>query len=320
MRNILLFLSTLFCVSLCWGADVYPSKTVRVIVSFDAGSVDDIVGRGISTQLSAQLGRTFVVENRTGASGIIGFGAISNSAPDGYTVGVLDPAFAILPSTKKSLPYDPLKDFTPVSQIVRVPVVLVVRPTLNVNTLKEFIALTQANPGKFNYGSGGTGTATNVWAELFKVAAKASITHVPYKGANEIVSAMLGDQIEMLMGSITSVLPQVKAGRLRALAVATDGKRLPALPDVPSMSEAGVPGVAIYSWFGLAGPAGMPREIAGKLHAEVVKALAVQSVKDQFAPMSAELVGSSPDEFVAYIRDEVRRWSGVVKSAGIIPE
>lgn len=320
MRNALLFVLTFVGATLCMGAEVYPSKPVRVVAAFDAGSSDDFVGRVISTQLSTQLGKSFVVENRTGASGVIGFGAIASAPPDGYTLGIIDSAFAILPSTKKSLPFDAVKDFTQITQILRFPVVLIVRPSLNVNTIKEFVALAQANPGKFNYGSGGTGTATNVWAELFKVAVKIDITHVPYKGGGDVVNAMLSNQIEMFMTSLPGALPPVKAGRLRALAVTTDGKRSPALPDVPSMSEAGVPGVTIYSWFGLGGPAGMPADIASKLHSEVLKALAVPAVKEQFAKLDADLMGSSPEEFSAYVRDEVRRWGGVVKSAGIVPE
>ncbi len=313
----MLFVLTLFGASLCFGTEVYPGKTVRVVAPFAPGGISDIVARVISQQLSDQLGRPFIVDNRTGAGGIVGNGIVAKSAPDGHTLLMVNPAFTILPGISKSLPYDTVKDFTPITQIMRVPSVLVVSPALNVNTLKDFIALAQANPGKFNYGSGGLGSALHLYSELFKIAAMVNIVHVPYKGGGENFVALVANQIQMLIISIPAALPYVNSGRMRALAVTTDGKRVASMPDVPSMSEAGVSGMTIYVWFGFIGPAGMSKEVVNKLHAEVVKALAVASVKGQFIEQDAELVGNSPEEFSKLIRNELQLWARVMKSAGI---
>jgi len=307
----------LFGASLCFGAEVYPIKTVRVVAPFAPAGISDIVARVISQQLSEQLGKTFIVDNRTGAGGIVGNGIVAKSAPDGHTLLMVNPAFTILPGISKALPYDTVKDFTPITQIMRVPSVLVVSPALNVNTLKEFVALAQANPGKFNYGSGGPGSALHLYSELFKIAAKVDIVHIPYKGGGENFAALIGGQIQMLIISVPTALQFVNSGRMRALAVTTDGKRAPSMPDVPSMNEAGVSGMTIYVWFGFVGPAGIPKNVVNKLHAEVVKALAASSVKNQFAGQDAELVGSSPAEFSALIHNELQRWAEVIKSAGI---
>ena len=307
----------LFGASLCSGAEVYPIKTVRVVAPFAPAGISDIVARVISQQLSEQLGKTFIVDNRTGAGGIVGNGIVAKSAPDGHTLLMVNPAFTILPGISKALPYDTVKDFTPITQIMRVPSVLVVSPALNVNTLKEFVALAQANPGKFNYGSGGPGSALHLYSELFKIAAKVDIVHIPYKGGGENFAALIGGQIQMLIISVPTALQFVNSGRMRALAVTTDGKRAPSMPDVPSMNEAGVSGMTIYVWFGFVGPAGIPKNVVNKLHAEVVKALAASSVKNQFSGQDAELVGSSPAEFSALIHNELQRWAEVIKSAGI---
>lgn len=321
MRNALLFVLTLFGASLCLGAEIYPSKPVRVIVNFGPGGSIDIAARVISQQLSEQLGITFIVENRPGAGGTIGSAFVAKSAPDGYTLMMMDSNITIVPGLYKSLPFDVAKDFTPITQIQSNSQVLVVPSSFNVNTLKEFIALAQANPGKFNYGSAGIGTLSHLSAERFKIAAGVNIKHIMYKGGPAVVTAILGGEVQMLMGSIQpAVLAQVKSGKLRALAVTTDGKRSPVMPDVPSMSEVGVSGMTIYTWIGLGGPAGMPKEVVNKLHAEVVKAIAVPSVKEQFIAQGAELVGSSSEEFSKYIRNEMRRWAEVIKSAGITAE
>src|SRR3990172_966726 len=317
MRNAWLFVLLSLGASLGHGAEVYPTKPVRVVAPFAPGGISDIVARVISQQLSEQLGKPFIVDNRTGAGGIVGNGIVAKSAPDGHTLLMVNPAFTILPGISKSLPYDTVKDFTPITQIMRVPSVLVVSPALNVNTLKEFVALAQANPGKFNYGSGGPGSALHLYSELFKIAAKVDIVHIPYKGGGENFAALIGGQIQMLIISVPTALQFVNSGRMRAFAVTTEGKRAPSMPNVPSMSEAGVSGMTIYVWFGFAGPAGMPKAIVNKLHAEVVKALAAPSVKDQFIRQDAEFVGSSPAEFSKLIHNELQLWAKVIKSAGI---
>ena len=317
MRNAWLFVLLSLGASLGHGAEVYPTKPVRVVAPFAPGGISDVVARVMSQQLSEQFGKTFIVDNRTGAGGVVGNGIVAKAAPDGHTLLMVTPAFTILPGISKSLQYDSVKDFTPIMQIMRVPSVLVVSPALNVNTLKDFVALARANPGKFNYGSGGPGSALHLYSELFKIAAKVNIVHVPYKGGGENFAALIGGQIQMLIISVPTALQFVNSGRMRALAVTTEGKRAPSMPNVPSMSEAGVSGMTIYVWFGFAGPAGMPKAIVNKLHAEVVKALAAPSVKDQFIRQDAEFVGSSPAEFSKLIHNELQLWAKVIKSAGI---
>lgn len=320
MRNAWSFVLMLFGASLCFGAEVYPSKAVRVVVPFAPGGSTDFTARVISQQLSEQLGKSFVVDNRTGASGTIANGLVARSVPDGYTLMLADTSTTIVPGLFKSLPFDVARDFTPITQVIGAPNVLVVHPSLKANTLKEFVALAQANPGKFNYGSAGAGGLNHLMAELFKLSAKVDIAHIPYKGAGEVVPAVLGGQVDMLVSTIPTVLAYINTGRLRALAVTTNGKRAPSLPNVPSMSEAGVSGMTIYAWYGLVGPAKMPKDVVRKLHAEVVKAIAVPAVKERFNAQGGEPVGSSPEEFSILIRNELRRWAEVIRSAGITTE
>lgn len=320
MRNTVIFVFALLASTLCLGADVYPSKTVRVIVPFAAGGSVDTTARVISQQLSEQMSRQFVADNRTGASGTIGNALVAKAAPDGYTLMMADTSTAIAAGLYKSLPFDAAKDFTAIIEIMRAPQVLVVNPALNVNTIKEFIAAAQANPGKFNYGSAGAGGALHLTAELFKMAAKVNVQHIPYKGGSEAVVALIGNQTQMQISTLPTVLPGIRGGKLKALAVTTDGKRLPALPDVPSMNEMGVPGMVVYVWYGLMGPAGLPKEVVNTLYGEVLKTLAVPAIKERFAAQGAEVSGSSPEEFSRYFAVELRRWSEAVKAAGITPE
>ena len=321
MRNVLLAVLMLFEVSPCFGAEAYPSKTVRVIVPFAPAGSSDIVARLISQQLAEQFGKSFVVDNRTGAGGTIADAMVAKAAPDGYTLLLADTTLSIVPGLYKSLPFDVAKDYSPITQIIGTPSVLVVHPSLKVNTLREFIALAQANPGKLNYGSGGSGSTPHLFAELFKMVAKVNLVHIPYKGgAGEMIVGLLGGQVEMLMPPMPTVLPHVTNGKLRALAVTTDGKRSSLMPDVPSMGEAGVSGMTVYTWNGLVGPAGLPREVINTLRAEVIKALAVPSVRERFMSQGAELIGSRPEEFSAHIRNELRRWTEVIRLVGIAPE
>jgi tripartite-type tricarboxylate transporter receptor subunit TctC len=320
MRSALLLVLTAFGASLCFGAEVYPGKPVRVVVGWPPGTTVDLVARVMSQQLSEQLGQSFLVDNRPGASGTIGTAIAAKSAPDGYTLIMIETSFSIAPSLFKSLPYEGIKDFTPITQVLSAPMVLVVHPSVKANTLKEFVALAHENPGKLNYASAGTGSIVQLAAELFKIATKTNIVNVPYKGGGEMVTGLLGGQVQMLVATIPTVLALVKSGKLRALAVTTDGRRSPSMTDVPSMSEAGVSGMTVYTWFGFVGLAGMPKELVNKLHVEVVKALAAPSVKGQIMAQGGEAVGSSPEEFSRHIRSELQRWADVIKSAGITAE
>ncbi len=320
VRKALLFGLTLFGASQCLGAEVYPNRPVRIIVHLVPGGTSDLVARLIARQLDEQLKQPFIVENRPGGSGTIAGGIVARALPDGHTLLAATGAMTIYPGFGKPMPYDVVRDFTPITQIAGSPNVLVVHPSLNVATVKEFIALAQAQSGKFNYGSNGFGGTVHMASELFKMVSKTNIVHIPYKGGGDLISAMLGGHIQMAFGAIPTLAANIKNGQLRALAVTTDGKRSPALPDVPSMSEAGVPGMAVYSWYGLAGPARVPKEVVSKLHAEVLKAIALPTVRDRLIAADADPVGSSPAEFSAHIRSELKRWATVIKSAGIVAE
>ncbi len=296
----------------------YPARPVRVVAPFAPGGGTDIVARVLAQQFAEQLGKSFIVDNRTGASGMIAYDIVAKAAADGHTLLITNSAFASLPGLMKSLPYDPMKSFTPVSEILRAPNVLVVHPSTNVNTVKDFIAAARANPGKFNYGSGGAGSALHLYGELFKIAAKVDLTHVPYKGGGDNMTALLGGQIHMNITQYqANVIALIKSGKLRALAVTTDGKRSPALPDVPSMSEAGINGMSIYSWAGLLAPAGLPQTILARLNGEVTKMLAVAAVRERFVAQDAELIGSPPEAFEQMLAKEIRRWGEVIRAAGI---
>jgi len=309
--------------SVIWSAsaqEVYPNKPVRVVVVVGTGGSSDISARLISQQLSEQLGQSFVVENRPGAGGAVGLEFAAKSKPDGYTLLLLDTNAVVLPSLRKTLPFDVIRDFDEIAGVVNIPSVLVVNPASGIKTFDEFLNHVRANPGQWNYGSAGIGSSGQLAAELMKSAAKVDVKHIPYKGGGEMISALLGNHVQMLLISVPSVLEQIKAGKLRALAVTTEGKRLAALPEVPSMRELGLSNMVFYNWYGLAAPSGTPKEVVSKLHSEVIKAMAVPAVRDRFTAQGAELVGSTPAEFEAYVRSEVQRWSQIMGNAGIKAE
>ena len=320
MRSLILFLIGLGAAALSIGADLNPGRPTHVVVPYGTGGGTDIASRIISQQLSEQLGRPFVVENRPGASGTVGSGYVAKAAPDGYTLAMADPSWTTVGGLYKALPYDVARDFSAISQLIRVPNALVVRAAPNMTTLKDFIAQAQQNPGKLNFGSSGPGGINHLAPELFKKSAKLNIVHIPYKSGGETITGLLGDQVQMLIAPVLSVLPFIQSGKMRALAVTTDGKRVPSLPDVPSMSEAGIAGMDVYYWAGLVGPAGIARNVVASLQAEIVKALAAPAVRDKFTAQSAEMVGSTPDAFATHIRNEIQRWGEVIKLAGIKPE
>ena len=299
------------------GAETYPNKSVRMVVPFAAGAgSNDIMARLIAQKLSDSFGQQVVVDNRPGASGIIGCDIVAKAQPDGYTLLMMSLTFTVNPSLFRKLPYDTLKDFVPVTMVASAPLMLVVHPSVPAKTVAEFIAYAKANPGRLNFGSGGPGTTPHLAGEMLKTMAGLNVTHVPYKGGAPALADLIGGQIQFMLENIPGTLPFAKAGKLRALAV-TDLKRSPLLPDLPTLDESGLKGYQIVGWNGLFVPAGTPQAIVTKLHAEVVKALALPDVKDRLATMGADGVGDTPRHFAAFIRAEIPKWAKVVKDAGL---
>ncbi|MEI6318123.1 MAG: tripartite tricarboxylate transporter substrate binding protein [Pseudomonadota bacterium] len=297
-------------------AEAWPARPVRVVVPFAPGGTSDIMARVMSQQLSEQLGQAFLVDNRPGASGFIGHGLVAKSAPDGYTIATVDDGFSIIPSVKKEMPYDPVRDFTFITEVMSVPRALVVRPTLKASTVKEFVALAQASQGRMTYASGGSGGINHLSAELFNLSAKVKLIHVPYKGAGAATTGVLTGESDMVIAAAPTVVPQVKAGKLRALGVTTEaGRRFAALPDVPSLADAGVGGMVIHTWFGFLGPAKMPATVVERIQSEAARAIATPFVKERL--QGAELTGSTSQAFTAMVRAEMKRWAGVVEAAGV---
>ena len=293
----------------------YPNRQISFVVGFSAGGTTDIVARLIAEEMRRTLGEPIVIENKPGAGGNIGASIVAKAKPDGYTllIGSVGP-LAINASLYAKMPYDNLKDFTPISLIVHVPNMLVVNPSaMPVSSFAEFVALLKANPGKYFFAS--TGTSSHLSGEQLKTMAGVEATHVPYKGAVALNDLLSGEQVHFMFATIPSVIEFVRAGRLRALAV-TSKSRSAAVPDIPTVAESGFPDFEASSWFGLLGPADLPRDIVAKLQGEVVRVLKIPEIRDKLIAQGADPVGSSPEEFAAYIRGETAKWSKVVKSSG----
>ncbi len=297
----------------------YPDKPVRLIVPFPAGGNTDIISRAIGNELSKNLGVSVVIENRGGAGGMVGSEVVAKAPADGYTLLMVSASHVINPSLQKKLPYDTIKDFAGISMVADVPTVLVVHPSLPPKTLKELIAYAKANPGKLNYASAGKGTVGHLSAELLKSMAEIQMVHVPYKGAGPAMTDVLGGHVQMIFSSMPAAIPHIQSGMLRSI-VMTGAKRSAAAPNIPTMAEAGLSGFVVSTGFGLFAPAKTPRTIIKRLHAEVVKALHVPSVRESLASQGAEPVGSMPEEYDAFVRSEIAKWLKVCKEAGIQPE
>lgn len=295
----------------------YPDKAVRMVVPFAAGAgSNDIMARLLAQKLSDNFGQQVVVDNRPGASGIIGTDIVAKAQPDGYTVLMMSLTLTVNPSLFKKLPYNTEKDLTPVTAVASAPLMLVTHPSLPVKSVREFIAYAKANPGKLNFGSGGPGTTPHLAGEMLKTMAGIQVIHVPYKGGAPALADLVGGQIQFMCENIPGTLPFVKAGRLRALAI-TDTKRSPLLPEMPTLDESGLKGYEIVGWNGLFVPAGTPPVVVNKLHAAVVKALALPDVRERLATMGADGIGNTPQQFTAFIKAEIAKWAKVVKDAGI---
>jgi tripartite-type tricarboxylate transporter receptor subunit TctC len=296
-----------------------PSKPIRFIVPFPPGGGNDIVGRIVAQKLAEGFALTVVVDNRGGAGGTVGTEMAAKAPADGYTLLINDISLAVNATLFQKLPYDTLKDLAPVTLVGRQPNILVVHPSVPAKSMRELLALARAKPRQINYGSGGIGTASHLATELLKLMAKIDMVHVPYKGLGPALIDLMGGQIQVIISTMASALPQVRAGKLRPLAVTT-AKRSDFFPQVPTMSEAGVRGYEFNTWYGLLVPAGTPQPIIDRLNKEMAKALDSAAVREQFASQGLEAEHTSPEEFGAYLKSEVEKWAKVVKASGAKPE
>jgi tripartite-type tricarboxylate transporter receptor subunit TctC len=314
MRSLILLLALLLP-GLVTAQDAYPSRPVRFILPFPPGGPTDILGRLIAERLTAQLGQPVVIENRGGAGGNVGAEAAAKSAPDGYTIVLVAPSLAISPTLYAKLNYDPVKDLAPISLVATVPNVVVTQAAYPA-TLREFIAAAKAKPGGMNFGSGGSGTSNHLAGELFNILTGAKLTHVPYKGVNLAMQDVIAGRIDFVVIGVPAAAPHVKSGKLRALAVIAP-QRLPALPEVPTVAEAGLPGFEVTTWYGILAPAGTPRPIIARLNTELVKVMHSPEMKERLAGIGTDPVTSSPEEFAAYIKAEIGKWGDVIRKAGL---
>jgi tripartite-type tricarboxylate transporter receptor subunit TctC len=297
-------------------AENYPARPVRIVIGLAPGGGTDLQARLFAQKLSENLGRPFVVENRTGAGGTIAYAQIAKSPPDGYTLLGVTSGYTITPAVYSNLPYDPVKDFAPISLVAQAPFLFLTHPSLPVRSVKDLLALARTRPAMLDCGTAGHGSSTHMAFELFRTMAGVNITHIPYKGTGPALIDAMAGQVHMLFGNVLSTLTHVKSGRLRALAVTT-AKRSRVLPDLPTVSESGVPGYENSTWFGLLAPAGTPAAVLNKLNAELVKTSRSPDIVERLAPDGGEPVGSTPEQFSRHLALEITRWRKVVKDAGM---
>lgn len=293
----------------------YPNRPIRLVVPYATGAGTDIGVRIISPKLAEALGQQVVMDNRPGAGGIIGAELVAKASPDGYTLVIGSISYTILPSMHKKLPYDFVRDFAPVSMLIAYPFLLVVHSSLPAKSVKELVALAKARPGQINYASAGNGTVSYLSVEFLKSATGINLVHVPYKGVATAIVGIFAGEASLGVYSVSATLPHIKAGRLRALA-ATGEKRSQSVPDLPTVAEAGVPGYDVSTWLGVLAPAATPKPIIAKLHGELTQILQLPDVKERLAANDFEPVGSTPEQFSAFIRKETVKWAKVVKASG----
>lgn len=298
-------------------AQSYPSKPIRFIVPFPPGGGNDTIARQVGQKLSAAFGQQVLVDNRPGAGGAIGAEAAAKAAPDGHTLFLAGVAtHGINPNLRKRLPYDPVKDFDAVTLIASAPLLVVVHPSLPVRSVKELIALAKAKPGQINFASNGAGGSSHLAVELFAIMTGTKMTHVPYKGLSPALTELLSGEVQLMFSSAVAMLPQVKAGRLRAIAM-TGARRSPAIPDIPAVAEAGVRGYETGSWYGVVVPAGTAKAAIAKLNQEIVGFVRAPETVERMNSEAVIPVGSTPDEFAVHIKKELARWAQVIKQAGL---
>ena len=298
-------------------AQPFPVKPIRIIVPFPPGGGNDVIGRVVAQQMGDRVGQPVVVENRAGANGMLGLEVLAKSAADGYTIatGAAGP-MAVNPALYEKIPYDPIRDFAPITNMVNFPLLLVTHPSLPVKSVRELVALAKARPDQLSYASPGSGNSGHLAGELFNFLAGAKITHVPYKGAGPAVQDLVGGHVQLMYSSIPSVLPFVENRRLNAIAVG-NLKRIPSLPGVPTIAESGVPGYEAYSWVGMLAPAGTPREVVMRLNREIIAILQQKDVAEKLTQQGAIPDFGTPEQFAAYIRSEIDKWGTIVRRAKI---
>lgn len=302
------------------GAQAWPAKPLKIIVPYSPGGTTDLLARLVGQELGKRLGQPVVVENKPGANGMIGSDLVAKAPPDGYTLGIASPgSHAANQSLYKDIPYDTVKSFTPVTLAVSAPMLLVAHPSLGVSTVKELIAAAKAKPGTISYASGGSGSSQHLAMEYFKLMAGIEMNHVPYKGSAASYPDLLGGSVLTEIDVLPTALPPVKAGRLKALATGS-AKRLPMLPDTPTIAEAGVSGYEYAAWYGFVAPANLPKDVLDKLNAEIVRALRLPEIGEKLSGAGVIVVAGTPDEFAAHIRTEMDKAAKVIKAANIKPD
>ena len=316
--GLLLLGAALAAVAAPASAQGYPAKPVRFVVPYAPGGSTDTLARTVGVKLTDLLGQQVVVDNRPGASGNIGMEIVARALPDGYTIVLGYIAnLAIDPSLYSKMPYDPVRDFAPITELASSPNVLVAHPSVPVTSFKDL--LVKAKQGQFNFASAGVGSVGHLTGELLNQMAGIRMVHVPYKGSGQAVTDLLGGHVQLMFSGFSSTLPHIKAGRLRALAV-TGAKRSPAAPDVPTIAESGFPGFEATAWYGVLAPAKTPKPVVSRLHNEIVKVLQEPDVKNRLTGLGFEIVGSTPEQFSAYIKSEITKWAKAVKASGAKPD
>jgi tripartite-type tricarboxylate transporter receptor subunit TctC len=314
-RNLLLALC-LVLASPAFAADEFPAKPIRLIVPFPPGGPNDLIARVVGQRMSDIFKQPVIIDNRGGQAGVLGTDAVAKAAPDGYTIGIVSASAIVISPSMEKIAYDPQKDLQPITLVATVPEMLVVAKDVPAKNMSELVALAKAQPGKLNFASAGVGGLPHLAGELFKLTAKIDIVHVPYRGAAPAINDLLGQQVQMTFLDLPVILPQIKAGNLKPIALGAR-ERAKQAPDVPTTAEVGMPELLIENWYGMVGPAGLPRDVLDKINRVAVEAMSDPNVKDKLADQGLTLVPQTPEEFRTFIAAEAMKWSNVVKKAGL---
>lgn len=297
-------------------AQNFPNRAIHLIVPFPPGGPNDIIARVVAQKMQDILKQTIVIDNKSGQGGVIGTDFVAKAAPDGYTIGIVSAGALAISTSMEKVPYDSLKDLQPITLVAKVPEMLVVATSVPANNMKELVALAKAEPGKLNFASTGPGSMPHLAGELLKLTAKIDIVHVPYRGAAPVINDLLGQHVQLVFLDLPVLLPQIKAGKIKAIAVGAP-KRVAGAPDVPTTAEVGMPGLLTENWYGMIAPAKTPPNIVAALNKAAVEAMKDPTVVEKLASQGATLVGDTPDEFRAYIDSETKKWANVIKNAGV---